>query len=121
MIRLTKGVTSQIIVTLREKQLINFPNYLFVFTGRTTNTQIKFVMLKQSNITLSPLRYDKFIITDDLFAQAKIQQYIYNIYEQTSSTNTDPTGLNLLETGIMELVQPTTVFTNPTATTERNI
>ena len=56
-----------------------------------------------------------------LITSSKVQQYIYNIYEQASTSNTNPTGLNLLETGIMELKQASTIFTAPTATTERII
>ena len=45
MIRLTKGDTQNIILTLTEKQLLTNPNYLFVFTNRSANTEIKFVIM----------------------------------------------------------------------------
>lgn len=118
MINLVKGVTSSIILTLTEKQILTNPNYLFVFTGRTTNTQIKFVLLNAADISAAKDRYNKFSINQSIFASAKIQQYTYNVYEQVSNSNTDPTGLNLLETGIMILSEPTTVFTEPDAITE---
>ena len=121
MINLVKGVTSSIIVTLTEKQLLTNPNYLFVFTGRTTNTETKFVLLNNADVSPSKSRYNKFNLNYTLFTNAKIQQYTYNIYEQTSTTNLDPTGLNLLETGIMVLSEPTEVFTEPTAETEFTI
>jgi hypothetical protein len=121
MINLVKGVTSTIVVTLTEKQLLTTPNYLFVFTGRTTNTQVKFVMNNNQDSSDYKDRYNKFTIPHTLFTTAKIQQYTYNIYEQQSANNTNPTGLNLLETGIMVLSEPTTVFTEPTATTEFTI
>jgi hypothetical protein len=113
MLVLTKGVTSNIVVTLTEKQLLTAPNYLFVFTGRTTLTEIKFVLLNAADVSQYKNRYNKFSINHTLFTNAKIEQYIYNIYEQESTINTDPTGLNLLETGIMELVQAEEVFTSP--------
>lgn len=117
MIVLTKGVTSTIVVTLTEKQLLTNPNYLFVFTGRTTNTEVKFVLLNASDISQYKDRYNKFSISNTLFTNAKPQQYTYNIYEQSSTTNTDTTGLNLLETGLMELRQSSTVFTEPEGST----
>jgi hypothetical protein len=121
MLNLVKGVTSNIVVTLTEKQLLAAPNYLFIFTGRTTNTDTKFVLLNNADISPSKSRYNKFSLNHALFTTAKIQQYTYNIYEQTSTTNLDPTGLNLLETGIMVLSEPAEVFTEPTAETEFTI
>ena len=93
------------------------PNYLFVFTGRSTKTTIKFILLNNADISLYKDRYNRFSIDNALFTNAKVQQYTYNVYEQSSTTNLDTTGLNLLETGIMELKQPTTVFTEPIGTT----
>lgn len=113
MLVLTKGVTSNIVVTLTEKQLLTAPNYLFIFTGRTTNTEVKFILLNAADVSQYKQRYNKFSIVNTLFSTAKIEQYIYNIYEQTSTTNLNPQGLNLLETGIMDLKQSVTIFTSP--------
>ena len=113
MLILTKGVTSNIVVTLTEKQLLTAPNYLFIFTGRTTNTEVKFILLNAADVSQYKQRYNKFSIANTLFSTAKIEQYIYNIYEQTSTTNLNPQGLNLLETGIMDLKQSVTIFTSP--------
>lgn len=121
MLILNKGVTSTIIVTLTEKQLLTTPNYLFVFTGRSDNRQVKFVLLNNADISSYKERYNKFSINHTLFTSAKVQDYVYNIYEQASTTNTDPTGLNLLETGLMQLKQAVTVFTEPEGTTQRTI
>ena len=114
MIVLAKGVTSTIVLTLTEKQLLTNPNYLFVFTGRSTKTTVKFVLLNNADLSLYKDRYNKFSIANSLFTNAKIQHYTYNVYEQASTSNTDPTGLNLLETGLMELkASSTNVFTEP--------
>ena len=121
MLVINKGVNSIIVVTLTEKQLLTAPNYLFVFTGRTTNTQVKFVILNALDLSIAKNRYNRFLIDEDLFATAKIQDYIYNIYEQSSVENLDPTGLNLLETGLMRLTQSATIFTEPSGTIERTI
>lgn len=121
MLVLNKGVNSSIVVTLTEKQLLTTPNYLFIFTGRTTNTQVKFVLLNTADISQYKDRYNKFNIANMLFNNAKVQDYIYNIYEQSSTSNLDPTGLNLLETGVMQLKQTQTIFTEPSGTVERVI
>lgn len=104
MIHLTKGQTDSIILTLTEKQLLTNPNYLFVFTNRSSNLQVKFVQLNAADVSLYKDRYNKFsIVTNTYFGSSLNGQYVYNIYEQVSTSNTDPTGLNLLETGILEL------------------
>jgi hypothetical protein len=111
-IRLTKGQTQNIILTLTEKQLLTSPNYLFIFENRSTNTDIKFVKLNNTDISAYKERYNEFtIVVNTYFNTALNGQYTYTIYEQTSTTNTDPTGLNLLESGIMELEGTTISFT----------
>jgi hypothetical protein len=117
MIRLTKGQTQNIILTLTEKQLLTNPNYLFVFTNRSANTEIKFVMLNNTDISQYKDRYNEFsIVTNTNFSTALNGQYDYDIYEQTSTSNLNPAGLNLLESGIMELVGTPFNFTEYTTT-----
>ena len=112
MIRLTKGQTQNIILTLTEKQTLTSPNYLFIFENRSTNTEIKFVRLNNTDISAYKERYNEFtIVVNSFFNTALNGQYSYSIYEQTSTTNTNPTGLNLLESGIMELSGTTISFT----------
>jgi hypothetical protein len=43
-------------------------------------------------------------------------QYDYEIYEQASTTNTNPVGLNMLESGIMELIGTAMSFTEYSTT-----
>jgi hypothetical protein len=117
MIRLTKGQTQNIILTLTEKQLLTNPNYLFVFTNRSANTEIKFVRLNNTDISQYKDRYNEFsIVTNTNFSTALNGQYDYDIYEQTSTSNLNPSGLNLLESGIMELVGTPFNFTEYTTT-----
>jgi len=117
MIRLTKGATQNIILTLTEKQLLTNPNYLFVFTNRSANTEVKFVMLNNTDISQYKDRYNEFsIVTNTNFSTALNGQYDYDIYEQTSTSNLNPAGLNLLESGIMELVGTPFNFTEYTTT-----
>jgi hypothetical protein len=117
MIRLTKGQTQNIILTLTEKQLLTNPNYLFVFTNRSANTEVKFVSLNNTDISQYKDRYNEFsIVTNTNFSTALNGQYDYDIYEQTSTSNLNPAGLNLLESGIMELVGTPFNFTEYTTT-----
>lgn len=112
MIRLTKGQTQNIILTLTEKQLLNNPNYLFVFENRSTNTEIKFVKLNNTDTSAYKDRFNQFsIVVNSYFNTALNGQYTYTIYEQASTSNLNPTGLNLLESGIMELSGTTISFT----------
>ena len=112
MIRLIKGQTQNIILTLTEKQLLISPNYLFIFENRSTNTEIKFVRLNNTDISAYKERYNEFtIVVNSFFNTALNGQYTYTIYEQASTSNLNPTGLNLLESGIMELEGTTISFT----------
>ncbi len=117
MIHLTKGQTNTIILTLTEKQLLTAPNYLFVFTNRSSNNVIKFVVLNTADLSLYKDRYNEFsIVTNTSFSSALEGQYTYEVYEQASSSNTNPTGLNKLETGIMWLSGSTLTYNQYTTT-----
>lgn len=117
MIQLTKGQTQFIYLTLTEKQLLQSPNYLFVFTNRSSNQQVKFVKLNNTDVSQYKDRYNKFqIIVNDYFSSSLNGQWDYQVYEQASPTNTNPAGLNMLESGIMMLNQSTTIFTEYTTT-----
>lgn len=117
MIRLTKTQTQSVILTLTEKQLLTNPNYLFVFTNRSANTEIKFVRLNNTDLSVYKDRYNEFnIVTNTNFAAALNGQYDYEIYEQASTSNTNPAGLNMVESGIMELVGTPFNFTEYSTT-----
>ena len=112
MIQLIKGTTANVILTLTEKQLIAAPNYLFVFTNRTTNYDVKFILVNAKDLSLYKERFNKFSIKVDSYFSNKLNgQWSYSVYEQTSSQNTDVTGLNLLESGVMILSEAETIYT----------
>lgn len=100
MIHLTKGSTSQsFIVTLNEKKTLASPYYLFVFKSTTGRDEVKFIIDSSSDLSAYPDRFNKFTIdVSSRFPNAMIGQYTYDVYEQTSSINTDP----LLSTGKVE-------------------
>lgn len=112
MIQLTKGQTQFIYLTLTEKQTISNPNYLFTFKNRSTNTEVKFVLLFAADVSLFKERYNKFSIkVDKYFSSKQKGQYTYSVYQQTSTSNTDVTGLTLLESGIMWLNDAEDIYT----------
>ena len=95
----------------------DYPNYLFVFTNRSANTEVKFVKLNNTDISLYKDRYNEFsIVTNTNFGSSLNGQYDYEIYEQASTTNTNPVGLNMLESGIMELIGTAMSFTEYSTT-----
>jgi len=105
MIYLNKGQTNTIIFTLREKQTLASPNYLFIFTHRGSNIKRSFVLLQAANISPHKERYDEFsVVTNTYFQNYDSGEWEYQIYEQTSTTNTNPdNATGILETGIMRL------------------
>jgi len=115
MIHLTKSQTQYVYLTLTEKQILSNPNYLFVFTNRSNNNSVSFVKLNAADVSAYKERYNKFqIVTNDHFSNQLVGQWTYFVYEQVSSSNTNPTGLNLLESGIMVLADAQNVFSSYT-------
>lgn len=110
MIYLTKGATSQIVLTLTEKQTLAAPNYLFRFVHRSTNVEVKFVLLNAADTSAYKERFNQFsIVTNTYFQNSDSGEWEYFIYEQTSTTNTNPaSATGLLEVGIMRLSESTT-------------
>lgn len=109
MIYLTKGQTNTIILTLREKETLPYPNYLFVCTHRGSNIVRSFVLLNGTNISVHQDRYDEFsIVTNTYFTGYDSGEWEYEIYEQLSTTNTNPAlATSKLETGILRLNEAT--------------
>lgn len=105
MIHLKKGQTSKIVVTLTEKCELNSPNYLFVFKSREDQTEVKFVLLNGADVSPMKQRYNEFNLNvDTYFANKKVGEWTYNIYEQVSTTNTNVNNTtNLVEVGQMTL------------------
>lgn len=112
MIVLTKGQASQeIIVTLNEKRTLANGYYLFVFTNFTTRDIVNKIFNFSEDDSEYPDRYNQFeIATATLFDSFSTGQWVYEVYEQESSSNTSVTGLNKVEMGVMVL-NPATEFT----------
>jgi hypothetical protein len=74
------------------------------FVQRTTNAEVRFVLLRASDVSPYPARYQKFSIDVDQKFCGEIGEYQYYIYEQASASNVelDLTG-KLLEQGLCRL------------------
>lgn len=102
------GQQSETIVTLNESTTISNPYYLFVFTNVSTKVEYKIIVNSTSDTSLYPGRVNIYAFnTITLFQNAQAGQYSYDVYEQQSSTNLNPSGLNLVECGKM-LLNPAT-------------
>ena len=106
MLTLLQGdTTDNIVVTLKEKTTLTNPYYLMVCEHITTKDQVIFIL--GSDLSSYPDRYNEFVITVSRFTTTG--QYLYKIYEQASSSNLDPTGLNMVENGRLQFVDSTPV------------
>jgi hypothetical protein len=110
MIQLTKGNTETIVLTLKEKQTLSAPNYLFRFVHRATNVEVKFVKLNGDDSSAHKDRFNQFsIAVNSYFGSKESGEWEYFIYEQASTTNTNPaSATSLLEQGLMRLNDATT-------------
>lgn len=122
MLHLTKGQTDNIVVTLTEKATLTNPNWLFIFKSRVTNETISFVVLGSADLSAYKERFNSFnIVVNTYFANKTSGEYTYSIYEQASSSNTNPDlATGLVEVGQMNLKDATdfsfTSYTNTTNT-----
>lgn len=114
MIVLTKGqTTEEIVVTLNEKRTISSGYYLFVFTHFTTRDVVNKIFNFTEDDSSYQNRYNQFDFpTQALFGNKDVGQWVYKVYEQASSSNTNVTGLTMVEQGVMVL--------NPAAEFERD-
>lgn len=109
MIHFTKGQTEKVILTLKEKQTLSSPNFLFYFTSRVTDLSVAFVVLGSSDLSGFKDRYNAFdIVVNSHFANVTSGEFNYSIYEQTSSSNLNPAlATGLVESGQMSLKNST--------------
>lgn len=85
------NTAAEMILTLTEFVTINTPNYLFVFTNVTTKDQVKFIKAEIDDESQYPQRYNKFTINAaTVFQNQPSGEWHYKVYQQSSSTNTDP-------------------------------
>lgn len=81
-----------ILVTLTEFVTIPTPNYLFVFTNRTTKQVVNTIINYTLDTSLFKNRYNQFVINPSvLFSGYPPGQWRFAVYQQVSAVNTDTT------------------------------
>lgn len=108
--KINKGeVNNNIALSLAEKTTITDAYYLFCFQSDQTKNKY-YLIPPDSSTTEQKKRFNNFTITegvDDPLNGSIILglagRYHYTIYEQDNNTNLDPTGLTIVERGIMNL------------------
>jgi len=115
-IAITKNTANTITPTLFEKTTLSPVYYLFEFINVQTKAKSYCI---PTELSTELYRYNKFIITDTPSPVATSGQvnlspgsYDYKVYEQSSSTNLNPSGLNIVEDDGMCKVYDTTTHTN---------
>ena len=114
MIYIEKGVVnSKIITTLKEKQTLSAPYYLFRFISEGLNTEATCVL----SYTTQTNRCEKFSITEGTTVTLPFGISEYRVYEQTSSSNQDfqnATNTTPREIGLaMVTGNPTDTYAQP--------
>lgn len=108
MLHATKGIASTIYFTATEMCELSNPYFLFVFTNKSTGSIVKYVA---TNTTLYNYRYDKVVLNANLFSNFDSGLWVYKIYEQLSDTNTNESGLNMVEQGYIRVSEePVNIF-----------
>ena len=111
MLLYTINSQSDTIVTLTESTTLTNPYYLFVFTNVSTKVQYKINVNSTSDSSAYKDRFNEFSFnTITLFATAQAGQFSYEVYEQASSVNLNPSGLNMVECGKMLLLPATNLI-----------
>lgn len=117
MINIEQDTANIVVVTLTERGTATY--YLFEFRSDTTEEIVYSIATDSS---LYPNRFNKFTLTEvgtgtPIAANAEIKlsnegQWRYYIYANSSSLNVDPTGLEMLEQGIVKVTG--TITSTPT-------
>ena len=102
MLVLEKLTSKSWYLTLTEKVTISNPYFLFVFTNRTTSVETAIIL---TDVSTHTERYNQFDVTEGTTFTLDAGEYEYQVYAQTSSSNTDPSLANeLVESGVLKVV-----------------
>ena len=107
MLKVTRGQSNSVVFTLTEKTTLSSPYFLVVFNNLATNELVYAICPDTSTQTT---RYNLLTIIESntsipLSGQVKLVEgiYQYKVYEQTSSSNLDPSlSTSLVETGLLK-------------------
>ena len=111
MIVINKNTTNNFVATLYELSQLTDPNYLFQFESDQTKTKYYTII---TDVSTNKPRYNEFNFVEGLDDPTNGSLdlgspgfYNYKVYEQASSSNLDPTGLNEVEQGKLKLIDST--------------
>jgi hypothetical protein len=118
-ILINQNTTNSLTFTLTEKTTLSSPVYLFQLRNVTEKVSYYCIM---ADTSLYKERYNEFVFTEgtDLPLVGELilgagGQYEYFVYEQTSTTNLDPTlSTGLVESGLMTLERDSTTYAEHT-------
>ena len=115
---INKGTNNTLVFTLSEKVTLSNPYYLFSFKHQVELNPVNFIV---ADTSVYPNRYNKFLITETtgtvnltsgIVSLAETGFYEYTIYEQTSSSNLNPSlADNILEIGMVKVLSTQPVYT----------
>jgi len=107
---INKNSNNNFIATLYELSQLSNPYYLFEFESDQTKTKYYNVI---ADVSTNKPRYNEFNLlegTDPFNNEFELGSpgfYNYRVFEQVSSSNLNPTGLNVVEKGKMKLIDST--------------
>ena len=120
MLNITRNATTRVAVTLKEKQTLSSPYWLWRFVNDATNIETVQIITEVANNYKD--RSNLFDIEEGGFSTLSLPSgiYTYYVYEQSSSNNTDYThATTLCEVGQMKVVGTDThQYTSPQVTVE---
>lgn len=105
MLLITKASTNTLLLTLTEKCTITNPYFLFVFWSDVTKQELSFIL---ADTSIYKYRYNKFTFVEPTTQELEEGYWNYEVYEQSSSTNTDKAqATGLVEQGKLKVVDLT--------------
>jgi hypothetical protein len=120
MLLITRNATTRVAVTLKEKQTLSSPYWLWRFVNDATNIEAVQIISEVSNNYKD--RSNLFDIEEGGFSTLTLPSgiYTYYVYEQSSGANTDyRLATTLCEVGQMKVVGTDThQYTSPQVTVE---
>jgi len=123
---INRGSANTVVFTLNEKCTLSSPVFLFRFINKMQHTETSCIA---SDTSTFKYRFNQFVITEDSTEDKEngtlellpTGEWIYEVYEQSSSTNLDFTkALNILETGLLRVIGTATENTYNTGNTYTN-
>ena len=105
--QLTRAATSTFVCTLKEKQTLTTPYWLFRFVKDGTSQEMTVIYSSNDDTSTNKTRYNRFEIEEGGLTTLVLPSGIwtYYIYEQTTGSNTNyVNSTSLCETGQVKVV-----------------